>query len=191
MNYNFLRILTAVIATTLIDRVRSNERFDPFDALVNTLVENITCTLPPYQSASHQETYLPPPEGACPVDNGAVALSADELQDLAIAYAPVLLFHPLEQYTLQSVRELFRDPTLGNIQEQTEGLAGTQLWDATLNLTSLLLSTRDPDVGLHSSRFFLQRQLWESQNNATSFLYGAGFNASGYSNAVIYYNSYP
>jgi hypothetical protein len=197
MNRIFRRCLfiALAVATTWIDPVVGNQRFDPFSDTVNPLIEDLTCTTPPYQNASQEETYLPPPEGACPDAPDDRELSPEELHQLAVAYAPVLFFHPLEQYTLQSVRELFRDPALGKIQERLEeGWNAQQVWDDTLNLTALLLSTRDPDVGLHASRFFVQRQLWEDDDDAatsTPFLYGAGFNASGYSNAVIYYNSFP
>jgi hypothetical protein len=68
----------------------------------------------------------------------------------------------------------------------------------------LLRTTRDFDIGINSASFFLQRQLLEptndddddttnsstSSSSSSSYMYGAGFNGSGYSKASIYYISY-
>jgi len=89
-------LLLSLLLTTVIGG--NNIEFDP--EADNTL----RCKVAAY---TDPKNYFKPKEGQCeegtatPVD--LASLDPNVLHNLAVAYAPVLFFHPLEKYTLSGV----------------------------------------------------------------------------------------
>jgi hypothetical protein len=152
-----------------------NTRFDP---AVVTDEDIPTCTIPPYQDGSLN--YLPVPEGYCPEQSSIEDMTA-ALDELAVAYAPVLFYHPLERFTMAAVDYTFEDPSAGRIMYKNGDYS--EVFDDTLNQTSLLLSTRDRNLGISSSRYYFEHVL------DSDYVGGAGFD-DGKSKAPIYYNAF-
>lgn len=182
----FAVLLTVAIAT--VAAANGNIRFDP-DADGNT----VPCTITPYTDL---ENYFQPKEGQCAsAAEEALAVDLDSLREnntealhhLAVHYAPVIFFHPLEKYTLSSVNYTFSDPNRGKIYlGSTDNLVDDQL-----NLTTLLRTTRDHLWSLKSTDFYftLDEYVKEMYNSTPDQTFGDGFDAStGKSKASIYYN---
>ncbi|CAB9524295.1 expressed unknown protein [Seminavis robusta] len=169
-----------------------NIRFDP-DADGNTLV----CT-----SAAHSnvDDYFRPSQGQCddPYQNSTRmddplltidTISPILLQNLAVAYAPVIFFHPLERYTMSSVDATFSLPGRGKIYQTTGG--GEKLIQDRLNMTTLLRTSRDPLWAPKSSSFYftLEEYIKEQYYAKPTEQFGDGFDeTTGKSKAKIYYN---
>jgi hypothetical protein len=152
-----------------------NIRFDPF------LSEEISsCTIPPYQDESLN--YLPVPEGYCPEQSPIESMTEEVLNELAVAYAPVLFYHPLERHTMAAVDYTFQDPTAGRIMYENDQFS--EVFAETLNQTSLLQSTRDRNLGINSHRYYFEHIL------DPEYVAGAGFDETGRSKAPIYYNAH-
>ena len=161
-----------------------NFRFDP-----DAVPANFTrfCRLPAFQPKS--DGYLPPPPGFCgnsSVSGDGISLfqsaSEEVLHRLAVTYAPILYVHPLEQYSFMSMPDYFANASAGNLVN-----VGPMpyTFDEKLNLTSVLRSSREPNIAINSQQFALQRRLYP-ENVA-----GSGFDPeTGKSNAEIYYNMF-
>jgi hypothetical protein len=110
------------------------------------------------------------------------SLSSEALHDLAVAYAPILFFHPLEQFTLAIVESTLQYPELGSIV-WSDGYE--QAVYNSLYAKSLLESTRKFPEGMQSDRYSLQRGL------DADYTAGAGFDSeTNHSKATIYYNAF-
>lgn len=190
-----LWLLVFFVATTKLtttaaddsDTKKQNEKFDP-DA-DNTL----DCSIPPYQDT---ENYFRPVEGQCLATASSLTgtglqlegLHRAALHRLAVAYAPVIYFHPLEKYTLSSVENTFSNPDAGRIWSMNQE---NEIFDPQLNLTTLLRTSRDPVLGLKSKQYFFERDIWlEMYDSPPSARYGDGYDSDGRSKAKIYYNAF-
>jgi hypothetical protein len=151
----------------------SNTQFDPDDAFITT------CSIPNYQQEGSD--YVAPDTSTCASFQGDESLLTDSsiIQLLANAYAPVLFFHPLEQYTLETVNATFRDPSAGRVSFDDD------VFDETLNQTAMLLSSRDLKLALNKDRYSFGR------DQSKTYQAGAGFDGTtGQSRAPIYYNTF-
>ena len=171
----------------------SNIRFDPDDD-GNT----VSCTIAPYTDV---DNYFKPKEGQCLDPNSTSTgnsttsplelstLPSAALQRLAVAYAPVLFFHPLEKYSLSSVDATFAKPSRGKIYQRSKG---DVLIDDQLNLTTLLKTSRDPVWALKSSSFHftLEEHASEMYDSKPEDRFGDGYDDTGKSKAKIYYNAF-
>jgi hypothetical protein len=154
-----------------------NSRFDPSAADEQIL----SCTIPPYQDGSFN--YLPVPQGYCPQQEVLLQNMTEQvLDELAVAYAPVLFYHPLERYSMAAVDYTFEDPSAGRIMYENGKFS--EVFDDTLNQTALLLSTRDRNLGINSDRYYFEHVL------DSDYVTGAGFGDGGRSRAPIYYNAF-
>jgi hypothetical protein len=152
-----------------------NTRFDPSDGEISP------CTIPPYQDGSLN--YLPPPQGYCPEQQSPLEnMTQQVLDELAVAYAPVLFYHPLERYSMAAVDFTFKDPSAGRVMYENGKFS--EVFDDTLNQTALLLSTRDRNIGINSHRYYFEHVL------DPDYVAGAGFDDGGRSRAPIYYNAF-
>jgi hypothetical protein len=147
----------------------NNAQFDPENASIDT------CSIPKYQQEG--SSYVPPDTSVCAPSRDGVLTDA-RIQQLANAYAPILFFHPLEPFTMQSVDETFRDPSLGKI------FFGDEVVSETLNQTFKLLSVRDLQLALNSHLYSFGHELTKP------YLAGAGFDEEGKARAPIYYNAF-
>jgi hypothetical protein len=154
-----------------------NSRFDPSVADGDIL----SCTIPPYQDGSLN--YLPAPQGYCPQQESPLEnITQQVLDELAVAYAPVLFYHPLERYSMAAVDYTFQDTSAGRIMYENGEFS--EVFDDTLNQTALLLSTRDRNLGINSNRYYFEHVL------DSDYVAGAGFDDDGRSRAPIYYNAF-
>jgi phosphatidylglycerophosphate synthase len=152
-----------------------NSRFDPADEDI------LSCTIPPYQDGSLN--YLPVPQGYCPQQEYLLQNMTEQvLDELAVAYAPVLFYHPLERYSMAAVDYTFEDPSAGRIMYENGKFS--EVFDDTLNQTALLLSARDRNLGINSNRYYFEHIL------DSYYVAGAGFDDVGKSRAPIYYNAF-
>jgi hypothetical protein len=149
------------------------------------------CSIPPFQDVNN----YPKPEGQeqrCAARGSASTpplstLSEATIHSLAEAYAPVLFFHPLEEYHLQTPDAIFEDPSKGALYVDVEG--EYLLVDDALNLTTMLLVSK-PDIADAGPYFF------EYQPPTEDYKQGAGFDffmdgtsrRRGISRASVYYN---
>ena len=164
---------------------QENARFDP-DADGNT----VRCTIAPYTDV---DNYFKPKEGQCRGRDGFESgLELDQVHSasihrLAVAYAPVLFFHPLEKYSLSSVDATFARPGRGKLWQNS---GGVHKIDDRLNLTTLLETSRDPVWALQSSSFFftLDDYVREMYYSGPNERFGDGYDENGKSKAKIYYN---
>lgn len=127
----------------------------------NTFQENIaSCDIPLYQNASNA---WEPSDDMCPNDSveGNLLESQNEaaLHSLAVAHAPFLFFHPLENFTLSSVNRTMGEPSQGKVF--LNDFTGLTEFDDQLTQESLIRSTRDFDYVLRSGNFFFQHTLTE------------------------------
>jgi hypothetical protein len=161
-------------------------QFDPDDA--DAFIAS--CSIPKYQQEG--SSYVPPDTSTCaPFPDGeswssSLATEPSIIEQLAVAYAPVLLFHPLEKYTLETVEATFRDPTAGRILFDARTDDETE-FDGTLNQTAMLLTSRDLKLALNKDRYSFGR------DQTKSYQAGAGFDDStgqSLSRAPIYYNTF-
>ena len=85
------------------------------------------------------------------------SLTEAELNALAEAYAPVLFFHPLDEFTLQDPTTTFEDPVRGKIYERRRNDQGNEitpiLVEDSLNLTTMLRLSK-PDITDANDVFF-------------------------------------
>jgi hypothetical protein len=96
-----------------------------------------------------------------------------------------LFFHPIEEYTLETVEATFRDPAAGRILFDAR-TSDEEVYDETLNQTAMLLTSRDLKLALNKDRYSFGR------DQTKSYQAGAGFdNSTGQSlsRAPIYYNT--
>ena len=166
----------------------------------------VACEVPPFQDSSNRFT---PQDDMCNNNNNDIPmeLSIQDnkalIQDLAVAYAPYLYFHPLEQFSMSSVNRTFRDPTQGEIYLD---FADWQLIDNELNQSTLLRTTRDYDFALNSHLFSFAYHINDTygyldgeseeyrlgaafdQSGNGDFRFGDGFDDEGISKAPIYYH---
>jgi hypothetical protein len=179
-------ILALLTVPSLQQSSSSNTRFDPDDA--DAFIA--TCSIPKYQQEG--SSYVPPDTSTCaPFQDGeswasSLAADANIIQQLAVAYAPVLFFHPLEEYTLETVDATFRDPAAGRILFDAR-TSDAEVFDETLNQTAMLLTSRDFKLGLNKDRYSFGR------DQTKSYQAGAGFDETtgqSISRAPIYYNAF-
>lgn len=156
-------------------------QFDPDDA--DAFIASFS--IPKYQQEG--SSYVPPDTSTCASfqdgESWSSALLTDPsiIQQLAVAYAPVLFFHPLEECTLETVNATFRDPTAGRI------FFDSDVFDETLNQTAMLLTSRDLKLALNKDRYSFGR------DTTKSYQAGAGFDETTgqrLSRAPIYYNTF-
>jgi hypothetical protein len=146
------------------------------------------CSIPPLQNP---DNYFQAEDGRafCSSSSAASvgAVSEEDIHALAVAYAPVLFFHPLEEYTLQTADTIFTDPSKGNIFKDVDG--EYILVDDTLNLTSLLLTSQGPE-GIISgdTHFFEYTDPGEEYKRGAGFTFDGEVPNRGLSQASIYYN---
>lgn len=163
-----------------------NIQFDPDDD--NT----VKCTIAPYTDV---DNYFKPKVDQClgiSYSGTSSGLDLNSVQHssihrLAVAYAPVLFFHPLEKYFLFSVDATFARPTRGNLYQNS---GGVHLIEDQLNLNTFLKTSRDPVWALQSSSFFFTledyaREMYFSEPDEK---FGDGYDEEGKSKAKIYYN---
>lgn len=167
---------------------RGNIQIDP-DA-DNT----VPCGIPAYQDP---DNYFQPQEGFCSSLSSAPSLDTiDEnyLHQLAVAYAPVVFFHPLEKYTLSAVNYTLSNDnsTTGRIYRQTKEDVDPYLVNNNLNTTFLLQTTRDPIYALNPASFYFETdQAKEMYWSDLDSRFGDGYDsATGISKAPLYYNVY-
>lgn len=149
-------------------------QFDPDTATIDT------CTIPPYQTEGDE--YVPPDADAlCPVILGTGPVSDEIQQDLAERYAPVLFFHPLEEYTMQSVDATFADPARGKVF--FDAACTEEVYADTLNQRLVLETVTDLDLALNNNLYSF------GHDQTSSYRAGAGFDeTTGLSHAPVYYN---
>jgi len=160
--------------------VEANTRFDPDKA------ESSECNIPPFQSVKDPSTYFAPVEGICSLGSSGAANATDDLEDaiwdeLALEYAPVVYFHPLEPYTLSSVEDTFDDPSLGEILKNDDFLS---VLNAELDTETLFSISRDPVRSLTHHKTFFRHKAPYSED----YKNGAGYDEDGRSRASVYYN---
>lgn len=156
--------------------LQENRRFNPEDR-----VPPNQCDIPPVPHATNVE---PDVTTFCPSTQVSLSnLTVDQQTEIATAYAPVLFFHPLEPYSMQSVGAILDDPSKGRILYK--GSRNREIvFSDTLNLTKLIETARDLNLGLGKQNYFLEQKL------AKDYVDGAGFDDQGRSNAPIYYNMF-
>lgn len=167
-----------------------NHRFYPFSfsSSNNETKQMSLCRIPPFQEVVGEVSSA----STCSVQS-TLNLQSPELHELAIQYAPVLLFHPLEKYTLSAVNATFDSPSSGKIYQLSDGVYLQT--DETLNLTRLLNVTRDIETSFNAHEYFFAHDLTEEYVNGAGY-YDAflddesGNNNTGHrlSRAPIYYN---
>ena len=179
----FLLFILGLVGAQNVNPNPNNFRFDP-DA-----TETDWCSLPPYQDMENNHT---PELGMCEAPGAfAAPLTLADAQALAVDYAPYLYFHPLEVYTLTDMDLTFADPTAGKIYAKKD-----EVFDDQLSQTSMLRSTRDPVLGLSSSKYYFTHTFEGDELythdffNLTGYLGGSGYNERNRTNAPIYYRVY-
>ncbi|CAB9502524.1 expressed unknown protein [Seminavis robusta] len=163
---------------------RGNLQFDP-DA-DNTKA----CWIPPYQNPNN---YFQPRQGLCHNSQLDLDTISDEsLHELAVAYAPVLYFHPLEKYTMSSVNYTLSNPQGGRIYRKTKEDAKPYVVDDTINATFMMETSRDEVWALNPTTFFFETDHgYEMYRSGPDERFGDGYDpGTGRSRAAIYYNVY-
>jgi len=173
-----------------------NRHFDPDQ---DTPPQN--CSRPPLQDPVD---YIQPRDGDSFCAASSISLkSLPEAQqhEVALAYAPVLFFHPLEIYTPQKADTTFTDPHNGKIYQQPtddnecdDEYPDPILVDLTLNLETMLKLSK-PDIKNGSSYYF-EHVPTEDYKRGAGFEYeitqnnqhGQHPKTVGRSRAPIYYN---
>ena len=144
---------TTFAQQTVVRDDRGNIQFDPDEE--NTTTD---CGIPSYIDT---EDYFKSKEGLCDESTARSldSFSDEELQALAVAYAPVIFFHPLEKYTMSGVN--YTLPTLSNTDEntgkifrQTKEDRQPYMVEDTLNTSFLLQTTKDPIYALNPNSFY-------------------------------------
>jgi hypothetical protein len=162
-----------------------NFQFDP-DATVTDW-----CNLPPFQDTTN---YFKPQLGMCEEPDPTLTLA--DASALAVQYAPYLYFHPLEKYTLTDM-DLALEPNSGKIYYS--GSSPPTVFSEQIDQTAMLNSTRDPNLGLASHKYFFshadsvggQEQLYAHEylnEPPPGYLKGSGYDEQGLTNAPIYFN---
>jgi hypothetical protein len=186
------------------------------------------CSIPPFQPQTGDD-YRPPATrtasnetsggnsfGYCPVDAPldwpdllsslnitSLDKEAELVHQLAVQYAPVLFFHPLEQFTLSAVDRTFSDPKLGfilgpqstirpgqNASSELHRDGKSQLVSETLDLPTLFHTTRDVYLGLRKHLYRFGRELSAEYIAGDGFYRDTAGSLIQLSRAVIYYNWY-
>ena len=157
----------------------NNLSFDPDND------ESITCSIPPYADT---ENSFQNEEGMCQAQS--TPLTIEDAQALAVAYAPHLFFHPLEQYTLTDVNEVLI-PDAGKVYLKGKKV---KVFDEQINQTSMLRSTRDYQLTMRSNDYFISQDVGGVDGlynhdffDPPGILGGSGYDENGKSKAPIYY----
>ena len=182
---------TTSVQQTVVRDDRGNIQFDPDEEDTTT-----DCGIPSYIDT---EDFFESREGLCDVSTARSlnSFSDEELQALAVAYAPVIFFHPLEKYTMSAVNytlPTFNNPAndrTGKIFRQTKEDRQPYLVEDTLNASFLLQTTKDPIYALNPNSFyFATDRAYEMFASEPTEEYGSGYTADGRSKAPLYWNVY-
>lgn len=192
MKIPLLHLLQVALAILSLSRSAQGQQQNPnsirFDPDANDTTA--TCAIAPYTDT---DNYFQPQEDQCTSTSNPLDLNSLDkasLDSIAVQYAPVIFFHPLEKYTLSSVVDTFNQTTAGKIYDRN---GGNDLIDDTLNLTTLLRTSRDPIWALGSTKFYfsLEELAEEMYNSTPDARYGDGYDeTTGKSKATIYYNAF-
>mmetsp|Transcript_17700 Transcript_17700/g.41317 ORF Transcript_17700/g.41317 Transcript_17700/m.41317 type:complete len:763 (-) Transcript_17700:800-3088(-) len=155
--------------------------------------------LPDFMEAAEENPQL------CPEnleDVRAILDDLDALDALAVAYAPHLFFHPLENYTLSSVERTLADPSRGQILEYVGDEVdaeddGMEVFEDSINVTTLMRTARDKNLKARADQFYIAHDLGEMADGQ-NYRAGDGFRVLNdnsaerqvVSNAPIYYNAH-
>lgn len=142
---------------------KTNSTEDPADSKTSSSEYKISrCSLPPFQN--HDQLFT------CQSMNMSrpMSIQSPEFQKLAVIYAPVVFFHPLENYTLSSANTTFDSPSSGEVYHLSENVHLERI-DSTLNLTTLLNTTRDINTSFNAKEYFFVH------DSANGYFNGDGF----------------
>ena len=163
-----------------------NRIFDPDDWARRDKSTIASCSIPPPQDP---DNYFKPENGRdfCSSSVSPEEMSDDDIHQIAVAYAPVLFFHPLEEHSLQTPDVIFEDPSKGRIFNNDDG--EYILVDDTLNLTALLLTSNGTDgVFSGGSHFFEFIDPNEEYKAGAGYVLDEEHPGRSVSRASIYYN---